>query len=248
MKFNFFNFIYAAIFLLSSSVEANASDYMAGALEKCKVSLEKASSSSRKTLGISTYRLLNDYPPLGGEKILIEQALGEVMRRVKKISIASECFYEDFIKSNMKYSLGGLEKISKNDLIPIRILDIENGYLMVFIYPGYIEKEGTGFELVTGLAVFNKSGGLLRVFERAASWANNEGTLILRESCVKSGLLSISDRWVYPDKVLDDGTVVSYASVYEVSQETQSIFDEKISSKDGYECPDESYISIDEDS
>ncbi|WP_236175915.1 hypothetical protein [Pseudomonas pseudonitroreducens] len=146
----------------------------------------------------------------------------------------------------MSTKLGTIQiNVSNDDVIPVRVFKYKDFYLLVFLYPGYVGRDDTGEEFAAGIAVYKKgSGSLLEVIEGVASWSNNEGTIVLRESCLRPEVISTSLRYFYPDKRGKFGRVIGYEPVFDVSKVTRNIIDEEISSVGGYECPDSSYIKL----
>lgn len=159
------------------------------------------------------------------------------------VKVSPDCFIGQLLSLAVWYVNGKKEKVTNEEISPVRVLKRKDGYLVVFLYPGYMDDDGASYEIAAGIVFYSKTGELLRVLERAASWANNEGTLVLRESCMTGDTISIAERWIYPDKRQEDGKVVSYKPIYDVSKDTSDLVDGNYPSQGGYECPGNSYIS-----
>jgi hypothetical protein len=210
----------------------------------CRESLNAAAIPYKGYIGISTYRIFNKFPPDGLREIDLRNIYGDLKSRVGVVGVSSDCFREQLLTSAVWYPQGKEAKVTNNDIFPVRVFKRGNEYLVVFVYSGYIDVDGTADEVAAGIAVYDRDGILLRVVERAASWANNEGTLVLREACLADDMISVSDRWIYPDKRREDGEVISYEPTYDVSKETSVLIDGKSPSRGGYECPSNSYIRV----
>lgn len=222
-----------------------ATDESFGYPSQCAESLEKSYEKLDKSIGISTYRLLNAYPPKNDEGPSVTHVIPRLKSSFRRLNVSPACFEEDLVKSTGLYSSGKMVNVSNDDVIPVRVFKYKEFYLLIFLYPGYVERDDTGDELAAGMAVYKKgSGSLLEVIEGIASWANNEGTIVLRESCLRSEVISTSVRYFYPDKYGEGGRVIGYEPVFDVSKITRNIMSEEVSSSGGYECLDSSYIKL----
>jgi hypothetical protein len=98
--------------------------------------------------------------------------------------------------------------------------------------------------LAAGVAVYKKSGELVKVVERVSSWAGNEGTLLVRESCLYGETISFSDRRFYPDQVTEEGYVITCDLMFDISKSMKYLFSVVGDKEGGYECPSSSYIRV----
>lgn len=242
MKIRAFFSISLAVICLLCNVAYASSDQQGAS--SCRESLDAAATPYKGYIGVSTYRIFNKFPPDGLREVDLVEIYGELKSKVGVVRISSDCFRDQLLASAVWYPQGKEMKVTNNDIFPVRVFKRENEYLVVFIYSGYINVDGTADEVAAAIAVYDRDGVLLSVIERAASWANNEGTLVLREACLAGDMISISDRWIYPDKRREDGEVVSYEPTYELSKETSVLVDGKSASQGGYECPSNFYIRV----
>jgi len=206
----------------------------------CLAELRAKSSPFRKNVGISTYRLLNAFPPSARQEVDLSSALLKIKGNVPVMSDA--CISRRILASAHKQSSSGLVLVEKEDFIPILIMRKGINYLVVYVHPGYIEEDGTGDELAADLVVYNNSGGVEDVVERIASWSNNEGTLLLRESCLSSNAMVTVEKYYYPEKVSAEGVVLGYGKAEEIFRSVHGLFGDV---KGGYkevECPTSSYV------
>lgn len=235
--------IFLAMVLLAPS-QVTASETAHGSVGLCGESLEALSVPFKGPVGISSYRLFNGYPPVGSRETRLDKVLKKLNSNVKVVDVSSACFQREMLSSAVLYAQGGLRKVLNSELLPIRVLKLDKGYLMLFLYPGYIEQDETGEELAVGIAEFEHSGELKRVIERVSSWAGNEGTLLLRESCLYMESISLVDRRAYPDEVTEQGRVMSYELMFDISKSMRYLFFNEDASPGGYECPSGSYIKL----
>ncbi|MBD9514535.1 hypothetical protein [Pseudomonas sp. PDM22] len=235
----FFSFL--AMVLLASG-QVRASETTNESVGLCRESLEAVSIPFKGPTGISSYRLFNGYPPVGSRETQLDKVLESLSSSVKLLNVSSACFRREMLTSAVLYASGGIRKVMNGELLPVRVIKMEKGYLMIFLYPGYIEQDETGEELAIGIAEYERSGELRRVIERVSSWAGNEGTLLLRESCLYIESISSVDRRAYPDEVTEQGYVISYELMFDISRTMEYLFFDGSASQGGYECPGNSYI------
>lgn len=244
MRIDFALFIFVLIAAFSPVTEALGVGSGASKLASCEKRLKDLSVPFKGPAGISVYRMFNVFPPVGRGEIEHESIVRNVKFRVKSIDLASDCFPERLLKSVMWYGPKEMQEVLNDDVVPVRVLSGGEGYFVVFLYPGYIESEGTGTELAAGLAVYKKNGELVQVFEGVSSWSGNEGTLLMRESCLYGETISFSDRRFYPDQVTEDGYVITYELMFDISKTMKYLFSTGDGSDGGYECPSNSYIKV----
>lgn len=238
----FFGYLIFVASLFSVEVQASSSE--AEALQLCRESLGGSAVSFDRVVGVSAYRLFNKFPPVGLGEVGIDTVYRSLGSKISPVKISVECFREELLKSASWYPAGKEVKVSNEDVVPIQVIRKEGVYLLVFVYPGYIDSEGTADEVAVGMAVYEVSGKLVKVLERIASWANNEGTLVLLDSCLHDETISYSERRVDPDEVTERGKVITYDSVFDVSKSMEYLFAEISGSSGGYECPASSYIRV----
>ncbi|MEP9320095.1 hypothetical protein ABKS89_23335 [Pseudomonas sp. LABIM340] len=244
MRIDFSLLICILVVAFSPVKEAFGSESGDKKLASCEKRLKDLSVALRGPVGISVYRMFNVFPPIGRGEIDHESIARSIKSRVKSIDLASHCFPERLLKSAMWYGPKEMQEVLNDDVVPVRVLSGEKGYFVVFLYPGYIESEGTGTELAAGVAVYKKNGEFLQVFEGVSSWAGNEGTLLMRESCLYEEAISFSYRRFYPDKVTEDGYVVTYDLMFDISKSMRYLFSSEDALQGGYECPGNSYIRV----
>lgn len=244
MRIDFSLFVCALIVAFSPVKEAFGTESGASKLASCEKRLKDLSVSVKGPVGISVYRVFNAFPPEGRGEIDHESIVRSIKSRVKSVDLASDCFPERLLKSAMWYGPKEMQEVLNDDVVPVRVLSGEKGYFVVFLYPGYIERDGTGTELAAGVAVYGKDGELVQVFEGVSSWAGNEGTLLMRESCLYGETISFSNRRFYPDQVSEDGYVITYDLMFDISKSMKYLFSAGGDKDGGYECPSSSYIKV----
>lgn len=183
MKINLSKLLCMVFCLLPSFFGVQASE-VNNTLGACKESLKSKAVPLGQMVGVSVYRIFNKYPPVGGREVQLGEVYSVLKDKVRGVDVSPECLRENLLSSAERYYDGRMVKVTNSDIVPVRIYSAEKGYLLVFLYPGYLELDGTGEELSAGLAEYGGNGKLLGVIERVATWANNEGTLNLRESCI----------------------------------------------------------------
>lgn len=237
--------LFCLAFLLSTSLfGVHASEAVDDSLSSCKESLKNKSVPLGQMVGVSVYRMFNKYPPVGAREVQLEQVYAVLKDKVKSIDVSPGCLREQLLSSAEKYYGDGLVKVTNADVVPVRVYSAEKGYLLVFLYPGYLELDGTGKEVSAGVASYGIDGELLGVIERAATWANNEGTLNLRESCITDMNISTSEKNVGPFERRGDGEVILYDPPFEEERVIKGILGNTYSSVGGYECSAGSYIKL----
>jgi hypothetical protein len=236
--------LFCLVLLLPIFCEAQASDVGGESLASCKESLKSKAVAFGQMVGVSVYRMFNKYPPVGAREVQLEQVYSVLKEKVKSVDISPGCLREQLLSSAQKYYDDGLVKVTNADVVPVRVYSAEKGYLLVFLYPGYLELDGTGEEVSAGVASYGTDGRLLGVIERVATWANNEGTLNLRESCVTDMNITTSEKHVGPFERREDGEVILYDPPFEEERVIKGIFGNTYSSVGGYECSAGSYIKL----
>jgi hypothetical protein len=244
MRIDFALLLCFLIVAFSPAKEAFGIESGGKALASCEKRLKDLSLPFKSPAGISVYRIFNVFPPVGRGEIDHEPIVRSIKSRVKSIDLASDCFPERLLKSAMWYGPKEMQEVLNDDVVPVRVLSGEKGYFVVFLYPGYIERDGTGTELAAGVAVYGKGGELVQVFEGVSSWAGNEGTLLMRESCLYGETISFSNRRFYPDQVSEDGYVITYDLMFDISKTMKYLFSTGGDRDGGYECPSSSYIKV----
>lgn len=242
MKFSFFKLLFLMSFLHVGETEASSADI--GRVGDCKESLRSIATPLKRMTGISVYRLFNKYPPVGLREVQLEEIYGSLKNKIKGVDISSDCFRDGVLVSAIKWHSDSMRKIVNEDVVPLHVYSGESGYLMVFLYPGYKELDGTGEEVSAGMATYDADGELLKVVERVSTWANNEGTLVLRDSCLTEFHISTSEIRVDPFERQESGEVIVYDPPFELSRNMDGIFGNKYSTSGGYECLASSYIKL----
>jgi hypothetical protein len=244
MRIDFALLLCVLIVVLSPAREAFGVESGNKALASCEKRLKDLSVPFKSPAGISVYRMFNVFPPVGRGEIEHGPIVRNIKSRVESIDLASDCFPERLLKSAMWYGPNEMQEVLNDDVVSVRVLSGGKGYFVVFLYPGYIESDGTGTELASGVAVYKKNGELVQVFEGVSSWAGNEGTLLMRESCLYGETISFSDRRFYPDQVTEDGYVITYDLMFDISKTMKYLFSTGDGNDGGYECPSNSYIKV----
>lgn len=244
MRIDFALLLCVLIAVFSPLKEASGVESGDKASASCEKRLKDLSIPFKSPAGISVYRMFNVFPPVGRGEIEHESIVRNIKSRVKSIDLASDCFPERLLKSAMWYGPKEMQEVLNDDVAPVIVLSGEKGYFVVFLYPGYIERDGTGTELAAGVAVYGKDGALVQVFEGISSWAGNEGTLLMRESCLYGETISFSNRRFYPDQVSEDGYVITYDLMFDISKSMKYLFSAEGEADGGYECPSSSYIKV----